>query len=79
MWIITRNEYQALTNDGTWTYRYNTDDLKVFDERELAKEWIEDEAIPDEFVLVESLGSLLGEKSRRNDKERKRERSCLFR
>lgn len=77
MKIITRNTDEVLKTDGTWGYSCFSNSIKVFESHQEAKNWIEQEALPEDFVSIDDLDELLVEKNRRVEEFENRERKSL--
>jgi hypothetical protein len=77
MWVITRRQHEALAEDGTWSPRSDIDTLRKFDSHDEAKQWIEQEELPDEYVWITGLQYIVTNTFQHREKVRKRERKQL--
>ncbi len=80
--IITRNKRQVLNTEGEWTHAFSPDSAKVFQSYQSAKEFVEKENLPEEFVSIDNLDQLhrknLNSRSKIEKQERKDNRRCKY-
>jgi hypothetical protein len=78
MWVLTRNDGEALKEDGSWDYwRYTTcDDERLFDSFEAAKSYAEAEGIG-EFTRPRHIQSLYRERLELEAKSKQRQLMTL--
>lgn len=78
MFVITKNGDFILQGDGAWGWR-GLSEPKVFLSRESAREWIEQDSLPEDFVAVQPLLRLLADKQQQHEKHERNEEACLRR